>query len=397
MNPDFESRAKTIFLAALDLTDPADRFKHIVTQSAGDPELIARIGKLIDGYEAARHNPVLAEWEEAAIAPPTIEGYADFERIGAGGFGVVYKAQQLIPRRQVAIKVLKPRPGGLTEGAKARFRDEICLLATLKGHHICTVYAGGICGTPVGQTLWYAMEFIDGASLHDSLQTDPLDHWHSRLQVWYKVCDATAWLHSQKILHNDLKPSNVLLGGTTRFNQIWLVDFGIARTIAPNSDVSIGPSSPGLTSLPTVECPSEIAGTVGYAPPERSQNHYSVAGDVYSLGAMLRELATGRSPGSNSASAIPKDRPKVVTHLARAIAKALAPDPAHRFQSVPELVVAVRAAVEADHDQHWDTIFPGYSQLKHVKLDNRWTFQESATFIALIIMVLVLLRVLLFH
>ncbi len=207
--------------------------------------------------------------------PPDFEisGFDVMEPLGHGGFATVYRATQRSLKRPVAVKVLHERLRG--EGQR-RFEREVDAVLRLSGHpNVITIYDRG--ELPDGRP-YLVMEYCPGGSLADRLSRGTLPP-DEVLRIGVKAADALAAAHREGILHRDLKPDNLLV---TRFEPVALADFGIAKVVDPDGNMSA-----------TVK-----AATPAYAPPELFDEDYSPTetGDVYSLGASLYALLSGNPP-----------------------------------------------------------------------------------------------------
>lgn len=206
---------------------------------------------------------------------PEIAGFEFLEVIGRGGMGVVYRARQTRLNRIVAVKLLLP--GVLAdEATRRRFQQEAEAVAQLQHPGIVPVYEAGECrGQP-----WFAMEYVPGRDL--AHLSDPLPLSPTRAARLIRlVSDALQHAHEQGVLHRDLKPSNILLGADERPR---LTDFGLARRLDVDQELTL---------------PGQTLGSPGYLAPEQAAADSSPAGptsDVYSLGAVLYYLLTGRPP-----------------------------------------------------------------------------------------------------
>ncbi len=272
--------------------------------------------------------------------------------VGAGGMGEVYKAKDTRLDRTVAIKVL---PARFAEDAdmKQRFEREAKAISALTHPHICALYD---IGNQEG-TEYLVMEFLEGESLADRLLKGPLPA-DQVLRHGIEIADALDKAHRQGIVHRDLKPGNVML---TR-SGVKLLDFGLAKFhVAPHemvSDVSrlateAGPSAP-LTEKGTV------LGTFQYMAPEQLEGKDADArSDIFSFGAVLYEMVTGRKAfqGKSQASligAILRDEPPALSEAApmsppalnRVVKTCLAKDPEDRFQTAHDVKLQLQWIAE---------------------------------------------------
>src|SRR5581483_10444003 len=212
-------------------------------------------------------------------APPLPRPFGDYdllEELGRGGMGVVYKARQRNPERTVAIKMILR--GELASKADlARFRAEAQSAARLDGHpSVVAVHeVGEVDGQP-----FFSMKYVEGTTLAKLVAHGPLPPREAARHLSC-ICQAVHYAHQHGILHRDLKPSNVLIDDQ---GQAHVTDFGLAKRVE------------GGASLTQT---GAILGTPSYMPPEQASGSRGILGpasDVYSLGAILYELLTGRPP-----------------------------------------------------------------------------------------------------
>jgi hypothetical protein len=244
------------------------------------------------------HAPV-SDVAAVLAAGATVSHYRIDARLGAGGMGEVFRATDMRLNRPVAIKVSRA-------AFSERFRREAQVLASLSHPHICTLF-------DVGPD-YLVMELVDGETLEDRLSRGPLPI-QDVLRVGKQIADALAHAHAQDVTHRDLKPSNVML---TR-SGVKLLDFGLA---------TLGDSSMTQTGA--------VIGTPAYMAPEQRQG--SAAGpqtDIYALGLLLYEMATGKRP------LLRPDEPPVLDSLPdtlrHVVARCLAENPDDRWQSASEI------------------------------------------------------------
>ena len=214
---------------------------------------------------------------------PAIEGYSIVSKLGEGGFGTVYCAEQEEPvPRLVALKVIRADLD--SRGVLDRFDLERRALACMDHPNVAQVYEAGIA---IGGRPWFAMRFVNGVPItryadeHDLGITE-------RLKLFQRVCDGIQHAHQKGIIHRDIKPENVLVHETEAGPEPVVIDFGVAKAIDP-----IGAATPRLTRV------GMIVGTPEYMSPEqcgRDSADVDTRSDVYSLGALLYELIVGRGP-----------------------------------------------------------------------------------------------------
>ncbi len=257
--------------------------------------------------------------------------YSIVEPLGAGGMGVVYRARDEKLERDVAIKVLSP--GALTQDARKRFRKEALALARLSHSHIAAVYdVGDQAGTD-----YIVMECVPGCALSEKLRTDLLSIKQAT-SIVLQIAQALEEAHEQGIVHRDLKPANVII---TPKGNAKVLDFGLAKLL----------SSPPVDATISLAETGGMIGTPLYMSPEQALgNAVDTRTDLWSLGVIYYEALTGTRPfQANSGIAIlraiadhePRPirdlRPELPPLAAQIILRALAKDPASRYQSAAEM------------------------------------------------------------
>ena len=279
----------------------------------------------------------------------TLSHYRIVSKLGAGGMGEVYLAQDTKLDRKIALKVL-PAEVALDRGRMERFVREAKSAAALNHPHIAHIYEIG-----EGQdTHFIAMEFIDGVTLRDRIHRDkaPLA---KLLKYLTQVAEGLAKAHSAGIVHRDLKPDNIMI---TRDDYAKILDFGLAKLVEPQR--SFDASNSGSSEVDTAvmaqqSIPGMVMGTVGYMSPEQAQGRVKEIdhrSDIFSFGCILFEAATGKRAfeGKDVLDSLHKivhaPTPQIKEfdssapdELQRVVRRCLAKEPEKRYQSIKEVAI----------------------------------------------------------
>ncbi len=324
---------RSIFLAALEIGDPAERAAYLDQACAANSDLRRGVEELLAAH--ARSGSFMARpaaggataaHEPIAERPGTVIGpYKLMEQIGEGGMGLVFVAEQQHPvRRKVALKIIKP--GMDSRQVIARFEAERQALALMDHQNIAKVYDAG---TTASGRPYFVMELVHGIPITQFCDANQLTP-RQRLELFVPVCQAIQHAHQKGIIHRDIKPSNILVTMYDDKPVPKVIDFGVAKAIEQRlSENTI------YTQFGT------LVGTFEYMSPEQAEmNAFGVdtRSDIYALGVLLYELLTGTTPLERQ-----RLRQAALDELVRLIKEEEPPRPSVRLSSsgnLPKIAAA---------------------------------------------------------
>lgn len=335
LTPERWQRVRDILEQALDLA-PEKRARFLDLACSSDPSLRNEVQSFLSADDKAAssflENPAL---RSSLLAPGTKLGdYEIVAQIGAGGMGVVYRAQDLRLGRSVAIKVLREHLSADANRLR-RFEQEAQSAAALNHPNILAVHQLGVYqGAP-----YLVSELLEGETLREELKRGRLGQTRA-IELGEQIAEGLSAAHQRCVIHRDLKPENLYV---TKEGRAKILDFGLAKLLEDEKEA--------LSTLRSQTHPGTIAGTVGYTSPEQVRGEkLDARTDLFSFGVVLYEMATGERPFAGDTSGVmfeailnreptPPSRlnERITPELERIVAKALEKDREVRYQGAAEI------------------------------------------------------------
>src|ERR1041384_5396771 len=356
-------QVEKLFHTALDL-DAADRSVYLSTACNGDTEMCEEVQSLLAAYESGNgfiDQPafdlgmkLMSSGSNESLVGQEIGKYKILRRLGKGGMGEVYLAEDTQLERPVALKFLSPEFVG-DNWARRQLIKEAQAVAALDHPNICSVHGLEV----IGDHSFIVMQYVEGETLGDLIRARALTT-SEVAQLARQIISAIAEAHAHGIIHRDIKPKNIMV---TPSGNVKVLDFGLAKTIKKRQSVAVkGDSTSELSQV------NVIPGTVAYMSPEQLRGEkLDYRSDIFSLGTVFYEMACGKNPFAHENNAdiissiltselppLKESCPQAPRELGRIVRKCLEKDRRQRYQSTSELLIEWDNYVNTAHGGRTD-------------------------------------------
>ena len=359
MTPEQWQRVRPILECALEL-EPESRPSYVDSACDGDEELRVEILSLLsepkqsDSFlrepalnmvrrHMAQDQAELDKAEELALVGQQISHYRILNKLGGGGMGVVYEAQDTRLGRHVALKFL-PAEVARDPQALERFQREARAASALNHPHICTIHDFGECE----RGPFMVMEVLEGSTLKHRISGKPLP-CESVVELGIHIAEALEAAHAKAVLHRDITPANVFV---TQGGEAKLLDFGLAKLVGATAEALVSHEATATEHFKHLTLPGALMGTAPYMSPEQIRGEpVDARSDIFSCGAVLYEMVTGQPPFSGETieriheailskePASPRKlNPRLPVGLEGVVLKALEKERSARYQSASDLL-----------------------------------------------------------